>query len=149
VCRVSGIYGLIPSTAAEMGWPWIAVDAASLSFSFVSVRLPLNRPRVGRSCPQHPPALLPAWVQRASTGSEPRGFRRDQLQSSQRCSVCPPLSLSLSLWSLQSREPPLCLSVCPRKACGRLSPVSQTRFKCSPRLKCMFELFVLNKSNLH
>jgi len=62
---------------------------------------------------------------------------------------CAPLSLSLSLWSLQSREPPLCLSVCPRKACGRLSPVSQTRFKCSPRLKCMFELFVLNKSNLH
>ncbi len=47
VCRASGghlggIYGLIPSTAAEMCWS-IAVDAASLSFAFVSVRLPFNR----------------------------------------------------------------------------------------------------------
>ncbi len=71
VCRASGgdlggIYGLIPSTAAEMGWASIAVDAASLSFAFVSIRLPLNRPWVGRSCPQ-PPSCSAASVGTAGT----------------------------------------------------------------------------------
>lgn len=101
VCRASGgdlggIYGLIPSTAAEMGWS-IAVDAASLSFAFVSVRLPLNRLWVGRSCPQ-PPSCSAASVGTAGTDR----VRAKRIQMGSAAVITTHLtipSLSLSLWA--------------------------------------------------
>lgn len=76
-----GIYGLIPSTAAEMGWPWIAVETASLSFAFVSIRLHLNRLWVGKNRPQPSAAPLPVWVQRAPA-------ERESQENSNRINYC-------------------------------------------------------------
>lgn len=105
VCRASGgdlggIYGLIPSTAAKMGWASIAVDAASLSLAFVSVRLPLNRPWVGRSCPQ-PPACSAASVGTAGTDRA----RAKRIQTGSAAVITTLLTIpSLSLWPKTATE---------------------------------------------